>query len=86
MVLWLYFLCEKKIPVAKVCGDFGGGWTVGTDPRQVAGPTLKSKQTKEKVFPHRVAWVHVGSGFTHGKDLSSLSSLSCSEEKMREVK
>jgi hypothetical protein len=34
--------------VAKICGDFGGGWTFGTDPRQVLGLTLKSKQTKAK--------------------------------------
>jgi hypothetical protein len=48
---------DKNFAKAKVCGDFGGGYTVGADPRQVPGLTSKSKQPKAKVFPHGVAWI-----------------------------
>jgi hypothetical protein len=68
---------DKKIAVAKVCGDFGEGWTVGC---QVLSLTLKSKQTKAKVFPHLVAWVRVRRGIPHGKVLVSLSALNYSKE------
>jgi hypothetical protein len=51
-----------KIVIAKVWGDFGGGWTVGADSCQVPSLTLKSKQKKANVFPHHVAWVRVRRG------------------------
>jgi hypothetical protein len=72
---------QIKIVVAKVCGDFGGGWTVGADPCQVPSLTLKSKQKKAKVFPHLVAWVRVGRGIPHGKVFVCLLSLSYSNSK-----
>jgi hypothetical protein len=70
----------KKMAVAKVCGDFGGGWTVGAESRLVPNLTLKSKQTKAKVFPHLEAWVRVGRRIPHRKVFVSLSSLRYSKE------
>jgi hypothetical protein len=57
----------KKCRSQGRCGDFRGGWTVDADPCQVPSLTLKSKQTKVKVFPHLVAYVSVGRGIPHGK-------------------
>jgi hypothetical protein len=42
---------NTNFELAKVGGDFGKRWTVGADPRQVPGVTLKSKQSKAKEFP-----------------------------------
>jgi hypothetical protein len=65
-----------------VCGDFGGGWTVGADPCQVPSLTLKSKQTKARVFPHFAVWVCVELWIRHGKVFLSLSLLTYSKKKM----